>query len=336
MRALQRGDIPVLMYHSIATHRAAEPTCLALVDMAVSRDLFRRQMEYISRNYTTVGFEDLLQWRAGTIGLPDNPCIITFDDGYLDAYENAVPILEEFRLKACFFIIGSPLHGSSIPWLHAVYEILDNVPADRLVPVLRKHISEFPPTGELNKAELVAWLRRYSRRQCDNRKQRYAVLQALRDTLGVQVMKRPHLYMDAQEVRQISEKGFEIGCHSLAHQYLSRLTPRELEDDVAASKSLVQEATGRQPKAFCYPFGLEGTWNDVVVATLKKHGFTCACSSERGLNNRQTDLFALRRVHVSSDISFPAFVFRIHGLDAWRKVVSRFTRTRDQEEVWST
>ena len=70
-------------------------------------DQFDAQMKYLAENgYHTITPAEMLDaWEKGT-GLPDNPVIITFDDGYIDNYENAFPILEKYNLKATIFLIS--------------------------------------------------------------------------------------------------------------------------------------------------------------------------------------------------------------------------------------
>ena len=91
--------VPVLNYHQIndQDHNA----------LTVSTDQFRKQMKYLAENgYHTITPGDMLDaWENGT-PLPENPVIITFDDGYIDNYRNAYPILEEYGLKATIFLIS--------------------------------------------------------------------------------------------------------------------------------------------------------------------------------------------------------------------------------------
>ena len=79
----------VLMYHAIGS-KTAEETGASLY--CVSRDNFRRQMEYLVHGPQSTDHGQIL---------------ITFDDGLLDNYTVAYPILKELGLKAYFFILVS-------------------------------------------------------------------------------------------------------------------------------------------------------------------------------------------------------------------------------------
>ncbi len=97
--------IPVLMYHYISTPPADAD--IYRIDLSIVPDTFREQMEWLSRNgYNTITFYDLIY--ALSIGwppLPPKPIILTFDDGYVDNYENAFPILRDNGLTGTFFIL---------------------------------------------------------------------------------------------------------------------------------------------------------------------------------------------------------------------------------------
>ena len=74
-------------------------------DLSVTPDQFRQHMQYLSDNgYSTIDLYDLSRAVTNKQEIPPNSVIITLDDGYLDNYENAFPILQEFGLEATFFL----------------------------------------------------------------------------------------------------------------------------------------------------------------------------------------------------------------------------------------
>lgn len=97
--------VPILMYHYIST--PPEDADRYRLDLSVTPEDFYKQMSWLSENgYTTISLYDLLySLSIGWPPLPDNPVIITFDDGYVDNYDNAFPILQEFGFTSTFFIL---------------------------------------------------------------------------------------------------------------------------------------------------------------------------------------------------------------------------------------
>lgn len=94
--------VPVLMYHSVTAADSATDA------FAVTEARFREQLETIrSEGYTPVSLSELVNYVDYGANLPDSPMCITFDDGYLDNYTVAFPILKEYGYKATVFAIGS-------------------------------------------------------------------------------------------------------------------------------------------------------------------------------------------------------------------------------------
>ncbi len=96
-------QVPILMYHHIS-----EPPADAgdvAIPLFVPPDQFRQQMAYLADNdFTPISLYDLSFAIAAKKELPNKPIIITLDDGYVDNYMNARPILLEFSFPATFFI----------------------------------------------------------------------------------------------------------------------------------------------------------------------------------------------------------------------------------------
>ena len=95
--------VPILMYHYISV--PPENADKYRLDLSVAPDDFRDQMRYLAENgYTSIDLYDLSRAITDKQELPEKPVIITLDDGYLDNYDNAFPILQEYGLEATFFV----------------------------------------------------------------------------------------------------------------------------------------------------------------------------------------------------------------------------------------
>lgn len=95
--------VPILLYHFIGNN--PNPKDLARNDLSVSPDKFEAQMEYLSRNgYTPISLDTLYGIFNNQTTSPNKPVVLTFDDGYIDFYYNAFPILRRFNFNAVVFI----------------------------------------------------------------------------------------------------------------------------------------------------------------------------------------------------------------------------------------
>lgn len=97
--------IPILMYHSI--DKEIDPVTGKLNELRVPKEVFREQMKYLKENgYITLTMSEVYDFFQNSKGVPEKSIVITFDDGYLDNYTNAYPILKEFGFNATVFIIS--------------------------------------------------------------------------------------------------------------------------------------------------------------------------------------------------------------------------------------
>lgn len=93
--------IPMLMYHNINDDYNIKDRTVEM-----SKNEFVSQMKAIKEEgYETISFYEYIDYVNGKAELPEKPIIITFDDGYLNNYTVAFPILKEMNMKATIFII---------------------------------------------------------------------------------------------------------------------------------------------------------------------------------------------------------------------------------------
>ena len=111
----ERGGVPILSYHRVND--------IDKDQMTMSIEDFDAQMKYLADNgYTFITPDELLDaWDSESNNLPENPIIITFDDGYLDMYKNVFPILQKYNAKATLFVITDylNLYPNYLTWTQA-------------------------------------------------------------------------------------------------------------------------------------------------------------------------------------------------------------------------
>ncbi len=103
--------VPILMYHYITNN--PNPIDRARDLLSVPPDKFEAQMQYLSQNgYTPITLDTLYGIFNGQATAPAKPIVLTFDDGYIDFYTNAFPILRRFNFHAVSFIPTGLIGGS--------------------------------------------------------------------------------------------------------------------------------------------------------------------------------------------------------------------------------
>ncbi len=100
-RPVKKG-IPIFMYHKIGD----PPEGSKMPNLWISKAMFRKQLDYIKKNgYTPILFRDLYDHWDGKKSLPEKPVLLTFDDGYLNNYTDALPILKEYGYRATIYVV---------------------------------------------------------------------------------------------------------------------------------------------------------------------------------------------------------------------------------------
>ena len=87
-------------------------------------ELFREQINYLKDNFSVVTMEEVINAAEGYNELPDNAVLLTFDDGYIDNYTYAFPILEEAKVQGSFFIPGKTFSEHQLLDVNKIHYIL--------------------------------------------------------------------------------------------------------------------------------------------------------------------------------------------------------------------
>lgn len=101
------SGIPILMYHKVNPDSASGSYGLRVIPRE-----FEKQMAYLSKSgYSAISLADLADHFEKGKPLPERPVIITFDDGYLDNYTYAYPILKKYGMTATIFVVAGTVGG---------------------------------------------------------------------------------------------------------------------------------------------------------------------------------------------------------------------------------
>lgn len=104
-----KEGIPVLMFHSIST--------IPGNSLGVPVKQFIEEIEWLHhQNYHSLSLEEFYQALVNKASIPENPILLTFDDGYLDNYSAAWPILRQYGYTATFFIITNSVGPGMMNW----------------------------------------------------------------------------------------------------------------------------------------------------------------------------------------------------------------------------
>ena len=130
-------------------------------------------------------------------------------------------------------------------------------------------------------------------------------------------------YLSFRQLKELSDLGFEIGCHSMTHSYLSDLADEGLEREVVGAKLQLEQILGRTVEHFSCP---GGRYNRRVVEIARRAGYQTLATSRPHANSRSTNRFALGRVAVMRGTRLPTFEALCRGRGLWHVSVSNVLR----------
>lgn len=222
--------------------------------------------------------------------LPARAAAITFDDGYADNHEVALPILRRHGLSATFFIAVGFLDGGRM-FNDTVIETVRRC----AVPVL-----DLTPLGlgrhdlgsiEARRQAVPALLGRIKYQPLA---QRLETVEAMVAIAGVVLP--DDLMMTARQVKGLHEAGMGIGAHTVRHPILARLEPDEAEREMADSRDYLQALLGAPVPLFAYPNGRPETdYRQEHVGMARRLGFQAAVATAWGVARGESDVFQLPR-----------------------------------------
>ncbi len=122
-------------------------------------------------------------------------------------------------------------------------------------------------------------------------------------------------YLSQSQIRELSSLGFEIGCHSMSHSYLTELDEAGLLREIADSKLQLEQVVGKPVEHFSCP---GGRFDRRVAQIARDAGYRTVSTSETHANRAASDRFALGRVPVTRHTSLSDFLNLCRGRKLWQ------------------
>lgn len=304
--ARARGrSVVVLTYHRIARPGLGSNPYYDPV-VSASPEGFRDQMRMVRRHFRVVRSLDALE----PVGDGKPVAVVTFDDGYRDNFDAALPTLEELGIPATFFIPTGFLENPRLPWWDHVAFVLKKT----RVPLLE--LARWPgddspveldlgddPSAEDRRSVIKGVIRLYLEREV---RDELWFLSQLEEQAEVEVDAAAlgrELFMSWEHLKRLAGLGHVIGSHGHAHQALGTLNEADQRRDLALSRSILEMATGDEVRAVAYPYGWPGAFGDRTIELAGEVGYSLGFTALEGINRPEAPGFnplALRRLNVGS------------------------------------
>jgi peptidoglycan/xylan/chitin deacetylase (PgdA/CDA1 family) len=276
---LRAQQVVILRYHSVQDDpsRFAESVGKGIIHSTAE---FRGQMAWLSRHYEPVTLDDVASALLRRRPLPRRGVVLTFDDGYADNFAVALPVLEEFRLKAAFYITVDCVEHQQPPWFCRLRHAFAVTTRQTWSDPAGQRVWSLGDGREQRQAFLTA--SRHCARHAGAAQD--AALRAVEVALGVEPFSPDQpLMLSWDQVRQLHRQGYVIGSHTLTHPNLAHIDEADMAREMDLSRARLEDVLGVPVHHFSYPSPiLEPHWNEATVACGKDCGYQTAVTCTAG------------------------------------------------------
>lgn len=254
----------------------------------VDKVAFTWQMQLLAEHFNVLPLAEALEHIKNDT-LPPRAVCITFDDGYADNYTNALPILQQFNLKATFFVASGFLDGGRM-WNDTVIESIRNMDTSTL------DLNDL----DLGIFNLSTQQGKYDAAECIIQKIKhlpFAERSRQVDHIAARSLALPNdLMMTSDQLKKLHQSGMEIGAHTENHPILAKLNDECVLQEITLNKGKLEGLLNNPIKYFAYPNGKPGIdYLEQQVEIVKKTGFEAAISTQWGVVDNKTDFWQLPR-----------------------------------------
>jgi peptidoglycan/xylan/chitin deacetylase (PgdA/CDA1 family) len=216
--------LTVLAYHRVTDPHAPgfdtfKPT------VSATPEAFAVQMDFLRRHFSVVTISQVVAWLRDLQPLPLHPALITFDDGYRDNFDHALPILQRRDLPAVIYLATDCIESiSPFYWDLAAYCFHHTHRQRAALPLSgqREWHDERSRT-----TVMMDWLA--TLKTLPNDVQSTAAMQ-LPHVLGVSVPADAFagLYLTWDQIRTMVATGIDMGAHTQSHAIMTRVSPEHV------------------------------------------------------------------------------------------------------------
>jgi len=316
-RLANRSKALILMYHRF--NRSDD-------GVSTSARAFGEHLQYLKAHYQLVPLSQIAEYIVSGINLPPGLAAITIDDGFLDAYEVAFPLLRRYDAPATLFVVTDFLDQKKWVWTDKLRFLTLQSREEEFDATINGRKLRFELKGRGSRLEAATHVNEMLKELPDD--EREGVIERIAETLNIVLPDLPtceYAPLTWDQAREMDNNGVEIASHSLTHPILTLLDDERLSRELTESRSRLEAVLGREIRSFCYP---NGNYNERVQREVERAGYTSAVATVHGLNDLQSNPMALRRISAERDL--PHFVQNTSGFE---QVKHRLRGRRDNRAL---
>lgn len=266
---------------------------------ALDYELFKQQIEFFSQNFNVISMQTLCECLYAKKSLPKNALLLSFDDGYVDNFSFAMPLLESYGFKGSFFVPTNIFTQKKLLDVNKIHYILASASSKEIEKDLRLMIEYYK--NEIEAACLELDLDKKSRYDelsvfFIKSMLQYSLPQKIRKQILNELFKKyvgvdenilaSELYLSYEQVASLKRHGHFIGLHGHEHFWLSEISDEMMKNDLDTALEILSPFIDKNAWVMCYPYGNS---DENIINYAKSKGAILGLSSKLGLADLNKD-----------------------------------------------
>jgi peptidoglycan/xylan/chitin deacetylase (PgdA/CDA1 family) len=303
LRRTEKPKYAILCYHRIGT--GGIPLFSELLP-----EHFDAQMRYLRRCYRILSldqlFEEMQNGRAG-----ENAVAITFDDGYVDLFTYAMPVLERYKIPATIYLPVACIETGQVPWYDKIFLALKVYKGGEFEITLDGP-QRFRLDSTASRLHTATKIIQYLRTIPDKHRRDYC--REIEERVALPCDELKGRMLNWSQIRTMCRCGIVFGSHTMTHPVVSQLTSSQLETELKESKELLEQRLANPVAHFAFPFGKPEDCGANTAPVLHRLGYRSAVTTVEGVNWAGDNPYGLRRTQVVNETSLSMFAFKLTQL----------------------
>jgi len=289
-----KGKSFILMYHRVCKDKYA--AALYEPAMFVTENTLKMHINELSKYFEFIPLDEI-ETKRDNILKP--ACVLTFDDGWADNYDYAMPLLTNNNVPATIFVTVNYIGENKNFWFHDVWFLANQCLINNLSYeffAYFKQRAQYRGSYVINEttiSSLIESLKYLEPAKIDDLiNDAFVVLNIRRDP-------KPTM-LNWDQVNDISRTVVSIGSHGMSHYILTNIDKKLKGHEIGDAIAILKERINSVSKYFCYP---NGNYDDETIAIVKEAGFKGAIGTRIGYNTDTSNSYCLNRIAIHDDIS---------------------------------
>lgn len=276
-------------------------------------DMFEKQLQFFKENFSVVTMQDVIEALNGK-QLPLNALLLTFDDGYIDNYTVAMPLLKKYGMQGSFFIPGKTFTENVLLDVNKIHFVLASAsnPKELVsdINTLLDSARQTPEYRDLPSNE-VLYAQYGIANRFDNadvvfckRILQTAIPENLRNEMSSKLFAKyvginesnfaRELYMNPDQIQCMKDNGMFIGIHGYDHYWLGNLPTKKMQQDINKALDVMAPFIDKNAWVMNYPYG---SYNEGVIDYIKNRGCVLGLTTDVAKANlNEENRFTIQRL----------------------------------------